>query len=146
MKISMIEYYGKYFLRYQFTVRILYLIVRLQGLGQNRESHGKTVRLGMSGEHLFEWLWYCKRIQFSLNWRMFWITHLLVNLLFRGVVTTPQTSKITSFAKIVFSYRFTIVTKCSILDVWRGPGYASVIDLLNFIWRIELNWDIWKSN
>ena len=104
------------------------------------------MRLGRSGEHLFEWLCCCKRIHFSLNWRMFWITHLLVNLLFWQVITTPQTSKIKSFAKIVFSYPFTIVTKCSILDVWRGPGYASVIDLLNFIQRIELNWDIWKSN
>ena len=127
-------------------MRILCLTVRLRDLGQNRESHGKTVRLGRSGEHLSEWLCCCKRIHFSLNWRMFWITHLLVNLLFWQVITTPQTSKIKSFAKIVFSYPFTIVTKCSILDVWRGPGYASVIDLLNFIQRIELNWDIWKSN
>ena len=146
MKISMIEYYGKYFLRYQFTVRILCLTMRLRDLGQNCESHSKTVRLVRSVEHLFEWLCCCKRIHFSLNWRMFWITHLLVNLLFWGVVTTPQTSKVKSFAKIVFSYPFTIVKKCSILDVWRGPGCASVIDLLNFIWRIELNWDIWKSN
>ena len=142
----MIKYYGKYFLRYQFTVRILCLTMRLRDLGQNCESHSKTVRLVRSVEHLFEWLCCCKRIHFSLNWRMFWITHLLVNLLFWGVVTTPQTSKVKSFAKIVFSYPFTIVKKCSILDVWRGPGCASVIDLLNFIWRIELNWDIWKSN
>ena len=134
----MIEYYGKYFLRYQFTVKILCLTVRLRDLGQNRESHSKTVRLVRSVEHLFKWLCCCKRIHFSLNWRMFWITHLFVNLLFWGVVTTPQTSKIKSFAKIVFSYPFTVVKNCSILDVWRGPGYPSVIDLLNFIWKSNL--------
>ena len=54
-------------------------------------------------EHLFEWLCCCKLIHLSLNWRIFWITHLLVNLLFWGAVTTPKTSKIKSFAKIVFS-------------------------------------------
>ena len=59
-----------------------YLWSRLRDLGQNRESHGKTVRLGRSGKHLFEWLCCYKWIHFSLNWRMFWVTHLLVNLLF----------------------------------------------------------------
>ena len=56
-------------------------------------------------EHLFEWLCCCKWIHFSLNWRNFWITHLLANLLFWGAVTTPQTSKIRSFPKILFANR-----------------------------------------
>ena len=56
-----------------------------------------------NGEHLIEWLGCCKWIHFSLNWRIFWITHLLVHSLSWGVVTTPQTSKIKSFANIVFS-------------------------------------------
>ena len=58
-----------------------------------------------NGEHLFEWLYCSKWLHFSLNWRIFWITHLLVNLLSWGVVDNPQTSKIKSFAKIVFSNR-----------------------------------------
>ena len=58
-----------------------------------------------NGEHLIEWLGCCKWIHFSLNWRIFWITHLLVHSLSWGVVTTPQTSKIKSFANIVFSNR-----------------------------------------
>ena len=58
-----------------------------------------------NSEHLIEWLGCCKWLHFLLNWIIFWITHLLVNLLYWGVVTTPQTSKIKSFANIVFSNR-----------------------------------------
>ena len=58
-----------------------------------------------NGEYLLEWLCCCKWLHFSVNWRTFWITLLLVNLLFWGEVTSPQTSKIKSFEKIVFSNR-----------------------------------------
>ena len=62
-----------------------------------------------NSEHLFQWLCCCKWIHFSLNWIIFLITHLLVNLFFWGAVTTRQISKTKSFAKIVISNRLLLL-------------------------------------
>ena len=104
-----------------------------------------------NGEHLFEWLYCCKWLHFSLNWKIFWITHVLVSLLSWGVVTNPQTSKIESFTKIVFSNRSLLLQS--------APSYmfsgvlATPLFLILLISFEELNtlvfwslWDIWKSN
>ena len=86
-----------------------------------------------------------------LNWRTFWITHLLDNLLFWGVVTTPQIPKIKSFAKIVFSNRSVLLQSAlSYMFAWVLATPLLLIFLISFeelntlvFWNL---WDIWKSN
>ena len=68
-----------------------------------------------------------------LNWRIFWITHLLDNLLFWGVVTTPQTPKIKSFAKIVFSNRSVLLQSApSYMFAWVLATPLLLIFLISF--------------
>ena len=102
---SLLKYYSINWYIYIYIHIWLYKII-FQGLWKRiplvMDDNEKDFK---NDEHLFEWLCCCKWLYFSLNERMFWITHLLVNILSWRVVTTPQTSKIKSFAKIIFSNR-----------------------------------------
>lgn len=50
-----------------------------------------------------------------------------LHTVFRGVLEPCQRSEMEGFAKTSNDVKaFTILTKCSMLDAWQGPEYATV--------------------